>query len=156
MATFPDLAAIREEIFKNGNAKRILIRIKTKRLDSRDYRTSVYSLVSEIFPNWEHDHRILFLAIEVWSERTFIAIDINDKDYDFATAHETKTIFPVYVLRQLKRRQDWALIRWPREDGHLSERLAHLHNVNGWDATTPFLVNHNELDTYANPRWLRR
>jgi uncharacterized membrane protein len=29
--------------------------------------------------------------------RTFIAIDINNYDYDFATAHQIKTVFPVSI-----------------------------------------------------------
>lgn len=146
-----NLSDIRKEILENDIAKRIVIKVKTKSLDSQDYRASANRVVSEVFPDWENDPRVLFLAIDVWSERTFIVIDINHHDYDFGTAHKAKTVFPVFVLRQHGRRQDWVLIRCPQEDEPLGAQLADLHNVNGFDAT-PFLENHNSRIVHANPR----
>jgi hypothetical protein len=147
-----DLSEIREEIFKDNTAKRIVIKLNTDSLDAQDYRGSAYRVVSEAFPNWESDRRIRFIAIDVWSERTFIVIDINHYDYDFSTAHKAQTIFPVYVLRQYRKRRGWALIRWPPEDEPLSTKVADLHNVNGFDVPTPFLENHTSRIVHANPR----
>ena len=138
-----NLSNIREEIFSNGNAKRIVIKVNTKSLDSQDYRTSAYRIVNEFFPDWECDNRVLFLAIEVWGNRIYIAIDINHHDYNFDTAHKTKTILPVYVLRQHGKGRGWALIRWPQEDEPLGAKLTDLHNANGFDVKTPFLKNYN-------------
>ncbi|KAJ5115417.1 hypothetical protein NUU61_001176 [Penicillium alfredii] len=147
-----NLSDIRKEIFGDNDSKRIVIKVNTKLLDPQDYRASANSVASEIFPKWENDSRILFLAIDVWSERTFIVIDVNRHDYDFRTAHKTKTILPVYVLRQRGKNRGWVLIRWPQEDEPLAEKLADLHNVNGFDIPTPFLENHNSRIVHANPR----
>lgn len=60
-----NLSDIRQGIFGNDDAKRIVIKVNTEILDPRDYRASANSLASEIFPEWESDSRILFLAIDV-------------------------------------------------------------------------------------------
>jgi hypothetical protein len=146
---------IRKDIFNDNITKRIIIKVKTKTLTPEDYRTSAYSIVSEIFPDWTNDPRILFLAIDIWSERTFIVIDINNHAYDFRTAHETRTVLPVYMLQKHKRMQDWVLVRWPAEDEPLSEKLADLHNVTGFDATLPFLEDHTSRIVHESPRWLK-
>lgn len=59
----------------------------------------------------------------MWSERTFIVIDINYYDYDSGTAHKAKTILLDLVLRQYGKKQDWVLIMWPKEDEPLSAHL---------------------------------
>ncbi|KAJ5852223.1 uncharacterized protein N7529_011608 [Penicillium soppii] len=64
MATISNLKAIREVISKNDETRRMVMRLKTKDLDPEDYRKSLYSLGSEIFPNWESDCRIRFLAMK--------------------------------------------------------------------------------------------
>ncbi|KAJ5558770.1 hypothetical protein N7535_009351 [Penicillium sp. DV-2018c] len=143
---------IREDLFKDDTAKRIVIKVKTKTLNPQSYLDSAKNIVSEIFPDWENDPRILFLAIDVWSERTFIVIDLNNRDYNFRTAHNNMTVFPVYVLRQHGRRQNWALIRWNQLDQRMSLQLADLHRVNGYDATLPFLEDHNTRIVHENPR----
>ncbi|PLB55825.1 hypothetical protein P170DRAFT_506337 [Aspergillus steynii IBT 23096] len=97
------------------------------------------------------DSRVLFLAIDVWSERAFLVIDINHHDYDFDTAHKDTAVFPVCVLRQRGRGRDWVLIRWPREDEPLAAMLADLHNVNGSDPI-PFLEDHTSRLVHASPR----
>jgi hypothetical protein len=146
---------IRNNIFKDNITKRIVIKVKTTTLNPEDYRTSTYNIVSEVFPDWTNDPRMLFLAIDIWSERTFIVIDINNYAYDFRSAHEIKTVLPVFVLQKHKRRQDWVLVRWPAEDEPLSEKLADLHNVTGFDATLPFLEDHTSRIVHENPRWLK-
>ena len=87
-------------------------------LDSRNPRQG-YQTVNEIFPDWEHDSRILFLAIEM-----------NHHDYSLDTAHTNKTILPVFILTK-RRRDVW---RRPQEDTSIAEELADLHNSNGFDA----------------------
>ncbi|CAG7956065.1 unnamed protein product [Penicillium salamii] len=148
MANLPE---IRREILENDTAKRIVLKLKTERLDSQDYRTSAKRVVSEIFPDLETDTRIRIIVIDVWTERTFIVIDINRHDYDFETADEDKTILPVSVLRQHGRRKNWVLVRWPREDENLATQVANLHRLNGFEPT-PFLQDHNTRICYANPR----
>lgn len=150
-----DLSELRQEIFKNDEAKRLVAKVRAESQDTEEHRASAYRAASEVFPDWERDGRALFLAIEAWGERTFMAIDVNNHDYDFATAHKNKTVLPVYVLRQSRKRKIWALIRWPREDESLATNLDDLHNVNDWDAATPFLENHNTSIVHANPREFR-
>lgn len=140
-----DLSELRQEIFKNDEAKRIVVKVRTESQDTEEHRASAYRAASEMFPDWERDRRALFLAIEAWGERTFMAIDVKSHDYDFATAHKNKTVLPVYVLRQSRKRKIWALIRRPREDESLATNLEGLHNVAGtpqrrsWRITTRVL-----------------
>jgi hypothetical protein len=68
---------------------------------------SAYSLY--VFSIHSNDSPILFLVLDVWSERSFTVIDINNRDYDFDIAHQVMTILPVYILRQ-HRRYHWALV----------------------------------------------
>ena len=128
---------IREKIFEKAEAQRLVIRVHTDKLDSCDYRVSAGNFVNEIFPNWEDDSRVRFLAIEIRGDRRFMSIDVNNFGYDFDTAHETKTTLPVYIL-WLHERKGWFLVRWPQEDGPLATKLAELHGLNGYDAVTPF------------------
>lgn len=151
-AAITNLSDIRREIFKTPSTKRIVIRVHTGSLDPQDYRTSASRVVNEVFPDWEYDSRILFLAIEIWGDRAFMAIDINNHDYDFLTAHKTKTVFPVYVLREFRKRKGWALVRWPMEDGLLATKLAYLHNVNGFGVATSFLEDHHTCIVHDNIR----
>lgn len=147
-----NLSAIQKELLATDDAKRIVINCRTNHLDAGNYRSSVYEIVSEVFPEWEHDPRILFLAIEIWSERTFIVVDINRNDYNYDTAHKCKNILPVYVLRKHGKPRRWVLIRWPQQDESLMRQIADLHNVNGFDVATPFLENHNLPIFHSNPR----
>jgi hypothetical protein len=63
--TMSNIAEIREQMFEKKDAQRIIIKVHTEKLDSQDYRFSAYKFVNGIFPNWENDKRILFLAIEI-------------------------------------------------------------------------------------------
>ena len=155
-----NLPTIREEIFKSTNPQRLIIKTRTKpNLDTQTYRDEAYQTINEIFPDWHLDSRILFLAIEVWGHRIFTAVDINNHEYDFNTAHKSKAVLPVFVLARNKRRGvgttgSWNFMRWAREDIHVAEELARLHGANGFDVGTPFMGNHNERVVYSNPRWL--
>ncbi|KAJ5365685.1 hypothetical protein N7517_008571 [Penicillium concentricum] len=151
MASIGSISDVRKVILENDVAKRIVIKVRTKSLDTENYRDSAKGVVSEVFPGWENDPRVLPVAFDVWDERTFIVVDINHLDYDFNTAHKIKKVFPVYVLRHEKKR-GWALIRWPQEDQPLGAKVMDLHNLNGWDIKTPFIEDHNTRIVYVNPR----
>ncbi|GKZ31406.1 hypothetical protein AbraIFM66950_011983 [Aspergillus brasiliensis] len=95
----PDLSHLREEILKDS-AKRIIIRVKTE--SSEDCQTTAYRIVGEVFPDWKHDDRILFLAIQVWDNRIFINVDVNRDNYNYDTAHKDQTVLPIIAcLRNL-------------------------------------------------------
>lgn len=99
-----NIAQIRDKILEKTEAQRLVIKVHTNQLDSQDYRLSAGRFMDEIFPNWENDSRIHFLAIEIRGDRTFMAVDINNVNYNFNTAHITRTVLPVYVVWQHKRR----------------------------------------------------
>lgn len=146
-----NLTDIHKEVFK-GSTKQIIIRVKTESRNSEDCRATAYRTVNNIFPNWETDSRVLFLAIQVWADRIFINIDINHKNYNYQTAHKDKTILPVYVLRT--HRGNWVLVRWSKDDEQVAIKLAELHRVTGYSAVIPFFENHNSRIVYDNPRGL--
>ncbi|KAL5364484.1 hypothetical protein BJX96DRAFT_187906 [Aspergillus floccosus] len=130
-----DITELRGKIFEQNNVKRLVVKVHTDQLDAHGYR---------------NDSRIHFLAIEIRGDRTFMAIDINNSEYSFDTAHETKLILPVYIVWQHKRK-GWFLIRWPQEDEPLATNIAELHNLNGFNATLPFLANFEGRVVYDNP-----
>ncbi|GIK04693.1 terpene cyclase [Aspergillus viridinutans] len=111
-------------------------------------------ILNDIFPNWEHDNRIRFLAVEVFHDRTYMAFDINHHDYNFRTAHQDKTALPVYVLRRVHKGRNWALVRLPQEDGRLCTRLADLHRAHGYDVELPIVEDNTSMIVHANPRSL--
>lgn len=45
------------------------------------------------------------LAIEVWSDRLFLAIDTNNHEYDFNITHKSAAVFPVFVLGKHGKRE---------------------------------------------------
>ncbi|KAJ5794988.1 hypothetical protein N7457_001587 [Penicillium paradoxum] len=149
----PDISEIRTQILESNTPKRIVIRMNTKALNPQDYRASADKVVNQVFPGWEDDPRILYLVIDVSTERTFIVIDVNHHDYNYHKAHRDKEIVPVHVLRQHGKRREWFLVRWPREDEYLCTQLAHLHNTNGYEPT-PFLEDHTSPTSWANTRCL--
>uniref|UniRef100_A0A093V7Y9 Uncharacterized protein n=1 Tax=Talaromyces marneffei PM1 TaxID=1077442 RepID=A0A093V7Y9_TALMA len=144
-----NLSNIRKELFE-GSARRVIIRVKTESRNSEDCRATAYRTVNEIFPNWERDSRVLFLAIQVWADRIFMNIDVNHANYNYQTAHRDKTILPVYVLRA--HRGNWGLVRWFKDDERVAMELAELHRVTGYGAVIPFFENHNSQIVYDNPR----
>lgn len=144
-----NLTNIREELFESS-AKRIIIRVKTETRNSEYCRTTAYRTVNEIFPNWERDSRVLFLAIQVWADRIFMIIDVNHANYDYQVAHKDKTILPVYILRTY--RGNWVLMRWSTDDERAAMELAELHRVAGYSTPIPFFENHNSQTVYDNPR----
>lgn len=149
-----DISSIRQQIFKSNDAKRIVMKLTSGQLDSRDYRNAAKRILNEYFPDWEHDNRILFLAVEVFHDRTYMAFDINHHDYNFRTAHQDKTALPVYVLRRVHKGRNWALVRLPQEDGRLCARLAELHRAHGYDVELPLIEDNTSVIVHANPRSL--
>lgn len=147
-----NLSVIQRDIFNDNLAKRLVIKVNTRTLNAQNYLGSAKEIISEILPNWDSDPRVLFLCVDVWSERSFLVIDINHHNYDFGKAHQDETIFPVYVLQRRGKRREWAMTRWPPEDKSLSDELAELHRVNGYDVTPPFLEDHTSRIVHNNPR----
>ncbi|PYI34320.1 hypothetical protein BP00DRAFT_423319 [Aspergillus indologenus CBS 114.80] len=148
-----DTSEIREKVFEKAEAQRLVIKVHTEQLDSYNYRVSASNFINKIFPNWENDNRIRFIAIEIRGDRTFLAIDVINLNYNFETAHKTEIVLPVYIVWRHKRK-GWFIIRWPQEDEPLATKIAELHDLNGFDTTTPFLANFNESVVYRNPCYI--
>ncbi|PWY94528.1 hypothetical protein BO94DRAFT_609892 [Aspergillus sclerotioniger CBS 115572] len=147
------ITTIRTQILTNPHPQRLVLKLPTKELNPQNYRLSARDFLNTIFPNYKDDNRINFLAIEIQAKHTYIAIDVNNFDYDFETAHETTTILPVYVLWNHKR-NGWYLVRWSQEDEPLARKIADLHDLNGFEATVPFLADFNGVVVYENSRYL--
>ncbi|PYI25998.1 hypothetical protein BP00DRAFT_499087 [Aspergillus indologenus CBS 114.80] len=142
---------IREKIFEKSEAQRLVIKVHTDHLDSCDYRLSAGKIIDELFPSWQSDSRILFLAIEIRGDRTYMVVDIYNSNYNFDTAHKTRTVLPVSVVWQ-HRRRGWFIVKWPQEDEPLATKITELHNLNGFNSSTPFLADYNQRVTYERPR----
>ncbi|KAL4912733.1 hypothetical protein BDW62DRAFT_214750 [Aspergillus aurantiobrunneus] len=147
-----DISTVRERIFKDGNEKRITMKINIARLDSRDYSGSAKKVLDGIFPDRKDDDRILFLAVEVFDDRTYMVLDINHHDYNFRTAHKDKRPIDVYLIRQIHKGQNWALVRSPRDNDYVCNRLADLHRAHGYDVKPPIVEDHTSIIVHANPR----
>jgi hypothetical protein len=148
MASLPN---IREQIFESQDAKRIVMKLKTRHLDSHDYVRSVKGIFDDILPDWESDQRILFLAIEIFSDRIYPVFDINHNEYNIRTAHKDSKSLPVYLLRPAHKRNESALVRVPQEDEYIRERIAELHRLHGDKAKLPLIEDHTKRIVHANP-----
>ena len=83
---------IRDEIFGDKNAKRTVIKWGLKDLIFKIIALQPVLSAAMYSPPGKPIHMFCFsLLIDVWSERTFIVIDINHFDFDFDTAHKTTT-----------------------------------------------------------------
>ncbi|KAJ0421170.1 hypothetical protein BJY00DRAFT_112377 [Aspergillus carlsbadensis] len=148
------LSKVREQIFESQDAKRIVMKIKTRHLDSQDYLQGIKGILNDILPDWESDQRILLLAIQIYPSRTYLALDINHHGYNFRTAHEDRKPLPVYLLRMASRRTEWDLVRLRGEDDRLCERIADMHESHGYDVDLPLVEDHHSIVVHDNPRSL--
>ncbi|KAL2826903.1 hypothetical protein BJY01DRAFT_229507 [Aspergillus pseudoustus] len=147
-----NLSNIRDQIFESQDAKRIAMKLKTRHLDSHDYLRSVKEVLNDIFPDFESDQRIRLLAIEIFPDRTYLVVDISNYEYNFQTAHEASESLPVYLLKVAHKGKNWALVRLPKEDQRLRERIAELHRSHGYDVGLPLIEDNTSSIVHANPR----
>ncbi|PYH85927.1 hypothetical protein BO82DRAFT_420458 [Aspergillus uvarum CBS 121591] len=139
MAFIGTAAEIRDELLKDDEPKRVIIRVNTKRLESHNYRGSACALVAEIFPDWETNERIRFLHIEIRIGRAFLAIDLNNGPY--LPVELDLNPIPVYILSIFRR--GWALVRWRQLDQHLADHLARICMLNYDNPVRPYLANYD-------------
>jgi hypothetical protein len=92
------------------------------------------------------------LATEDWGRTLHLVFDLHHTSYDFDTAHIAHEIHVVMVLLGGKKEKEWVAL--PREAEQVNNRIAQLHNFNGWDKRPPFNAKHtsSEAPTYDNPR----
>lgn len=139
------------ETFQREERIRIVFDVFTETLYPT-YLESTYNLLDNVVTGWKHDERFRLLAIEIYSRHTYIVLDVNNREYDFETAHnKERNALPVYLTRQSKKSRDWVISRFPKEDDPIAKRVADLHRRNG-NKRTPFLENHNSTIVHLSPR----
>jgi len=89
-----------------------------------------------------------------WGTRVFIVFDIFNKDYDPAEGHRPEhNNLPVLVAHFSRKGEDVRIA----ESGlrmQVNKQTAEAHNLNGWDAVPPYVVDHTTttVPVYMNPR----
>lgn len=133
---------------------RILGELPTEKLNCEDYLASTRETISDFVSFWDKKANLRLLAVEVWSRRTYFAIDFNNDEYDYDKAHIEEIVLPVYLLRLSRRSGSWTIYRHKPEDFKLAKRLTALHFGNG-HKPTPFLEDHIKGVVHDNPRTLK-
>lgn len=110
---------------------RILGDLPTAELNSEDYLASVSAKIEDFIAAWNEIAETRLLAVEVRSLRTHFALDLNNDQYDYQTAHQHSVILPVYLLQFSSRSRTWKFSRFQRQGASLAERIAILHNAHG-------------------------
>ncbi|KNG79991.1 hypothetical protein ANOM_011916 [Aspergillus nomiae NRRL 13137] len=135
---------------------RILGDTPTSILDPEDYLASIYPFVSETeecLKKHHPDNTTRFIATTIYrGKHSYFVLDLNNNDYTYETAHECKTIVPVYVLRLSKRQP--TIFRKRELDETIAETLRDLHDCHGQDPLPLFDNHYEENRCYRHPRSL--
>ncbi|KAA8648120.1 uncharacterized protein ATNIH1004_004003 [Aspergillus tanneri] len=126
--------------FDGGYAIRILGILHTRLLNEANFLASIRDITEPLVAKWKDSQLTQLLAVDVYPQHTFFVLDVNNKTYDYHTAHETAVCIPVYVLR-LSRGGRWKFYRREAEDLRVAQRIADLHYCNDQNPL-PFLENH--------------
>ncbi|RAL06175.1 uncharacterized protein BO80DRAFT_2922 [Aspergillus ibericus CBS 121593] len=125
-------------------------------LDPKDYLGSIRPFVSEV-QNCLHEHHpnneARFVAVNIYrGKHSYFVVDLNNTDYNYETAHECKTLIPVYVLRLSKRQP--TILRKRELDETIAKTLRTMHDGHGQDPLPLFDNYYDENLQYRNPRSL--
>ncbi|RAH59655.1 hypothetical protein BO85DRAFT_476305 [Aspergillus piperis CBS 112811] len=116
-------------------------------LDPKDPLESIRPFVTEIqncVREYNANIKTCFIAVNIYpGKHSYFVVDLNNTEYDYQTAHECKTLVPVYILRLSKRNP--RVYRKRELDGQLAETLRVMHNGHGWDPPLPL------VDDYCDP-----
>ena len=134
---------------------RILGDLPTEKLNCDDYLASTRETISEFVSFWDIKANLKLLAVEVWPGRTYFVLDFNNNKYSYESAHVQEIVLPVYLLRLSRRSGAWRIFRHKPQDISLANRIAVLHEGNGWQKPTPFLEDHIKGVVHNNPRNLQ-
>ncbi|GKZ28679.1 hypothetical protein AbraIFM66950_011115 [Aspergillus brasiliensis] len=123
-------------------------------LDPQDYLKSIRPFVSETeecLKKIHPDNETRFVAAKIYrGKHSYFIVDVNNTEYDYETAHDCKTVIPVYVLRLSKRQP--TIFRKRELDEDIAKVLRNMHNLHGQDAL-PLYDNHYDVNLcYPNPR----
>ncbi|KAJ5186497.1 hypothetical protein N7449_011261 [Penicillium cf. viridicatum] len=90
---------------------RIIVDIPPHLVDWSNPIASITTTISSFLSHWEKQNKVNLLAVEMQSRHTYAAIEINNYEYDFQTAHKQTFVFPVYVLKVARRSLKWRFYR---------------------------------------------
>jgi len=88
-----------------------------------------------------------------WGIRVYVVLDIYNKDYDPSTGHLPEhNNLPVLVVH-FTRKGVHTRVAETGLRRRVNEETAEAHNLNGWDAIPPYVVDHTTtVPVYMNPR----
>lgn len=137
-----------------SNTIRILGDTPNSILDPEDYLESIRPFISETeqcLQEYHPDNKTRFVAVKICrGNHSYFILDLNNTDYNYETAHECKTLIPVYVLRLSKRQP--TLFRKRELDKTIAKVLRNMHNLHGQDPLPLFDNHYDENLQYCNPR----
>ncbi|KAL4783583.1 hypothetical protein BJX76DRAFT_357848 [Aspergillus varians] len=109
-------------LFKTDEPRRIVIVVRTEQqLNPDNYLAAVHTIIDDLAPGWHQDERIKLVAVDIYPGRTYIAIDVNNREYDFQTVHETTAILPAYSARIRRRTRKWLVMRGQPYDSRVAD-----------------------------------
>ncbi|RAK85988.1 hypothetical protein BO79DRAFT_289501 [Aspergillus costaricaensis CBS 115574] len=123
-------------------------------LDPEDFLGSIRPFVTETEESLRKFHpgnETRFVAAKICrGKHSYFILDLNNSNYNYETAHECKTLIPVYVLRLSKRQP--TIFRKRELDESIAKILRNMHNLHG-QAPLPLFDNHYDpYLQYPNPR----
>lgn len=139
------------EALEKHHSIRILGDLPTAQLDGSDYLASTRRLINPLITFWENKAELRLLAVDVWPQHSYFALDFNNDRYDYQTAHTEVIVLPVYLLRLSRRSGTWRIFRYSAGDTQLAKRIADLHEGNGQNPI-PFLEDHIKGVMHLAPR----
>ncbi|KAB8254096.1 hypothetical protein BDV32DRAFT_143205 [Aspergillus pseudonomiae] len=114
---------------------------------------NVGSATIRILGDTPTNNTTLFIATTIYrGKHSYFVLNLNNNDYNYETAHECKTIVPVYVLRLSKRQP--TIFRKRELDETIAETLRDLHDCHGQDPLPLFDSHYEENRCYPHPRSL--
>ena len=140
-----------------SNTIRILGDTPNSILNPEDYLESIRPFALEVqdcLDEYHTNNTTRFVAVAIYpGKHSYFVVDLNNTDYDYQTAHECKTLIPVYVLRLSKRTP--TIFRKQELDEPVAESLRIMHNGHGQDPL-PLFDNYCDKNSYyGNPRSLQ-
>lgn len=145
---------IHDQIFKaieEQDTIRIIADVPTDRLRPEDYLASASDFIKPFMMHWGEKHMVRHLVVDVYPRHAYIVIDVNNRQYDYDTAHKQTYPVPIYILRLSRRGNKWIFFRRPVDDQRIATILAELHWCNGQNPL-PFLADHIKGSVYTSPR----
>ena len=119
---------------------RIIVDIPPHLVDWLNPITSITTTINPFLSHWQTQNKVNLIAVEMRSRHAYAAIEINNHQYDFQTAHKQTFVFPVYVLKVARRSLRWRFYRAPAEDVRVMNEIKMVHYLHREEFGTPYLI----------------